>query len=57
MLRKSLFREAFWPSQTFKGLSPRRWQMAARVRTAQRLMVDDPNANLAEVATLSGFAD
>jgi hypothetical protein len=31
--------------------------MAARVRTAQRLMVDYPNANLAEVATLSGFAD
>ena len=39
------------------GLSPRRWQMVARVRTAQRLMVDDPNANLAEIATLSGFAD
>lgn len=39
------------------GLSPRRWQMDARVHSAQRLMIDDPDANLAGIATLSGFAD
>lgn len=39
------------------GQSPRRWQMEERVRTAQRLMIDDPDGNLADVATLSGFSD
>ena len=39
------------------GLSPQRWQMDARVRLAQRLMVDDPALSLASIAVRSGFAD
>ena len=39
------------------GQSPQRWQMDARVRSAQRLMIDDPTGSLAEVAALTGFAD
>ena len=39
------------------GLSPQRWQMDARVRFAQRLMVDDPAPSLALIAVRSGFAD
>lgn len=39
------------------GLSPQRWQMDARVRRAQRLMLDDPGHSLAVVAMRSGFAD
>ena len=39
------------------GQSPQRWQMDARVRGAQRLMIDDPSGSLAEVAVLTGFAD
>ena len=39
------------------GLSPQRWQMDARVRSAQRLMIDDPTGPLAEVAALAGFSD
>ena len=39
------------------GQSPQRWQMDARVRSAQRLMIDDPSGSLAEVAALTGFAD
>lgn len=39
------------------GLSVQRWQMDARVRRAQRLMVDDPAQCLAKVAALAGFAD
>ena len=39
------------------GLSPQRWQMDARVRFAQRLMVDDPALSLSRVASRSGFAD
>ena len=39
------------------GLSPQRWQMDARVRLAQRLMVDDPELPLSLIASRSGFAD
>jgi transcriptional regulator GlxA family with amidase domain len=39
------------------GLSPQRWQMDARVRFAQRLMVDDPALPLSSIASRSGFAD
>lgn len=39
------------------GLSPQRWQMDARVRSAQRLMVDDPAVPLASIAKRAGFAD
>jgi AraC family transcriptional regulator len=39
------------------GLSPLRWQMDARVRRAQRLMLDNPEHSLAFVAMRSGFAD
>jgi transcriptional regulator GlxA family with amidase domain len=39
------------------GLSPQRWQMDARVRLAQRLMVDNPTHSLALIAVRSGFAD
>jgi AraC family transcriptional regulator len=39
------------------GLSPQRWQMDARVRFAQRLMVDDPALSLSLIASRSGFAD
>jgi transcriptional regulator GlxA family with amidase domain len=39
------------------GVSPQRWQMDARVRKAQRLMVDDPGKPLAAVATTAGFSD
>lgn len=39
------------------GLSAQRWQMDARVRGAQRLMVDDPEGSLAEIAALTGFSD
>ena len=39
------------------GLSPQRWQMDARVRLAQRLIVDNPELSLALIAVRSGFAD
>jgi AraC family transcriptional regulator len=39
------------------GMSVRQWQMDHRVRSAQRLLADNPNESLAEVATLCGFAD
>lgn len=39
------------------GHSPQRWQMDARVRLAQRLMVDNPTLSLSLVAARSGFAD
>jgi AraC family transcriptional regulator len=39
------------------GLSPQRWQMDSRVRSAQRLMIDDPEESLAEIAALTGFSD
>jgi AraC-like DNA-binding protein len=39
------------------GLSTQRWQMDARVRSAQRMMVDTPTLSLSSVAVRSGFAD
>jgi AraC family transcriptional regulator len=39
------------------GLSPQRWQMDARVRHAQRLMLDKPPHSLSVIAMRSGFAD
>ena len=39
------------------GMSPQRWQMDARIRSAQRLMVDDPTESLAAIAALVGFSD
>jgi AraC family transcriptional regulator len=39
------------------GMSVRQWQTDYRVRAAQRLLTDNPNANLTEVASLCGFAD
>ena len=43
--------------QDATGMSLQRWQMDARIRSAQRLMVDDPNESLAAIATLVGFSD
>ena len=39
------------------GMSVRQWQMDHRVRSAQRLLTDNPNESLTEIATLCGFAD
>jgi AraC family transcriptional regulator len=39
------------------GMSLRQWQTDCRVRSAQRLLTDNPNESLTEVATLCGFAD
>jgi len=39
------------------GMSVRQWQTDYRVRSAQRLLTDNPNESLTEVATLCGFAD
>src|SRR5260370_36386131 len=39
------------------GMSLQRWQMDARVRSAQRLMVDDPTESLTAIASLVGFSD
>jgi AraC family transcriptional regulator len=39
------------------GMSVRQWQTDCRVRSAQRLLADNPNESLAEVAALCGFAD
>jgi AraC family transcriptional regulator len=39
------------------GLSPQRWLMDARVRSAQRLMMDAPSGSLTEIADLTGFSD
>jgi AraC-like DNA-binding protein len=47
-------------SQSFReatGLSLQRWQMDARIRSAQRLMLDDPTESLAAIAFLVGFSD
>jgi AraC family transcriptional regulator len=38
------------------GMSVRQWQTDYRVRGAQRLLTDNPNASLTEVASLCGFA-
>lgn len=43
--------------QNATGMSLQRWQMDARIRSAQRLMVDDPTESLAEIASLVGFSD
>jgi AraC family transcriptional regulator len=43
--------------QDATGMSLQRWQMDARIRSAQRLMVDDPTESLAEIASLVGFSD
>lgn len=48
------FGQAF---QHATGMSIRQWQMDHRVRNAQRLLADNPNETLAEVAALCGFAD
>jgi AraC family transcriptional regulator len=39
------------------GMSLQRWQMDARIRSAQRLMVDDPTEPLQAIASLVGFSD
>ena len=39
------------------GMSVRQWEMDHRVRSAQRLLADNPNESLTEIATLCGFAD
>jgi AraC-like DNA-binding protein len=47
-------------SQSFReatGLSLQRWQMDARIRSAQRLMLDDPTESLAAIGSLVGFSD
>jgi AraC family transcriptional regulator len=43
--------------QEATGMSLQRWQMDARIRNAQRLMVDDPTEPLAAIASLVGFSD
>jgi AraC family transcriptional regulator len=43
--------------QDATGMSLQRWQMDARIRSAQRLMVDDPGESLAAIASLVGFSD
>jgi AraC-like DNA-binding protein len=43
--------------QAATGMSLRQWQMDYRVRGAQRLLADDPNASLAWVAAQCGFRD
>ena len=55
---------AHMPSERFgeafhraTGMSVRQWQMDYRVRNAQRLLIDNPNESLTEVAALCGFAD
>jgi AraC-like DNA-binding protein len=39
------------------GMSVRQWQTDYRVRGAQRLLTDNPNESLTEIANLCGFAD
>jgi transcriptional regulator GlxA family with amidase domain len=43
--------------QDATGMSLQRWQMDARIRSAQRLLVDDPGGSLAAIASLVGFSD
>ena len=43
--------------QDATGMSLQRWQMDARIRSAQRLMVDDPTESLSSIASLVGFSD
>jgi AraC family transcriptional regulator len=50
--------EEFGPAfQAATGMSLRQWQMDCRVRGAQRLLADEPNAGLARVAAQCGFQD
>lgn len=39
------------------GSTPQRWHMQARVRRAQCLMLDNRSHSLAEIASMTGFAD
>lgn len=50
----SRFGEVF---RKMTGMSLRQWQMDHRVRSAQRLLMDNPNGSLAEIGSLCGFAD
>jgi AraC family transcriptional regulator len=43
--------------QEATGMSLQRWQMDARIRSAQRLMIDDPAESLSAIAALVGFSD
>lgn len=43
--------------QDATGMSLQRWQMDSRIRSAQRLMVDDPAESLSAIASLVGFSD
>jgi AraC family transcriptional regulator len=43
--------------QEATGMSLQRWQMDARIRSAQRLMVDDQTESLSAIAALVGFSD
>jgi AraC family transcriptional regulator len=43
--------------QEATGMSLQRWQMDARIRSAQRLMMDDPAESLTAIAALVGFSD
>jgi AraC family transcriptional regulator len=50
--------EEFGPAfHAATGMSLRQWQMDYRVRGAQRLLSDDPDASLARVAAQCGFQD
>jgi AraC family transcriptional regulator len=50
--------EEFGPAfQAATGMSLRQWQMDYRVRSAQRLLADNPKASLAKVAASCGFQD
>jgi len=53
-LSSSVFSHAF---REATGVSPQRWQMDARVRLAQRLMLDSPTESLASIGTRAGFSD
>jgi AraC family transcriptional regulator len=43
--------------QEATGMSLQRWQMDSRIRSAQRLMVDDQAESLSAIAALVGFSD
>jgi AraC family transcriptional regulator len=53
-LSSSVFSHAF---RDATGMSPQRWQMDARVRLAQRLMLDSPTESLASIGLRAGFSD
>lgn len=52
-LSQSHFARAF---KAATGMAPYRWQLDARIRRAQRLLLDTP-APLDEIAAATGFAD